>query len=677
MSLLKKYFFEIMDYYKINSYYFNFINSIEEYPNYNNLNFYENIYELHNKYYEKLKKHKYFKYLENDLNIYKKNFNFKLYNDVIDNTTLFQEINILNNKLKFFYLNFDYKIPYDKNNNKKLSFYERTKLIFENFDNYINNTKLDNNKKNLIKKIFKNLQEHIKINNINLELLKNVSYFDLIQLSSYDDNFIIDFFNFIKKTYKINDNKDIDNLINIYDNFTKNINDTKLILKFGILHNFTISKYDCNILIEELEKLLKNKKNYSFVYFSNKNNVKEYLVKNNLLEKTNNIIKKLINNIKEFILFIKNYYYHFCYDKKGIVNNNFGFLNDKTKKYEKEYYNYLIYNRFKSLKYNANNIHNIGFKELDKLKRKIILLKEKFNKTNLSNIEFINYIRNNPEYNYKNPNDAIEGYKKCVKLIEETIMKRYFFDNYKKTYDFDIKEVPESKKLTSPGAYYTLPSFELIKNKYYKTIKKGVFYLNTHKDNLKIYDTISLLIHETIPGHHLESVYAISHNSPKRFKLWKNYIDNNTPYSEGWALYAETLYDYDNLSKIGFLNYHLLRATRLIIDTGINYFGWSYSKCHKFMLNNTFNNKSQIDNELYRYISIPTQALSYFIGRNVFIKGLNTFKKTSKYIKSSNKDNDIKRYHHNILTKGPTHLGLLEFNIKNYIYNIKNNLPIY
>ena len=61
------------------------------------------------------------------------------------------------------------------------------------------------------------------------------------------------------------------------------------------------------------------------------------------------------------------------------------------------------------------------------------------------------------------------------------------------------------------------------------------------------------------------------------------------------------------------------------------------------MLKNTFNTEEDVDNELHRYISNYTQALSYYIGRNVFMYGLNTLKNTEKYLNSKNKNDEIKK----------------------------------
>ena len=70
---------------------------------------------------------------------------------------------------------------------------------------------------------------------------------------------------------------------------------------------------------------------------------------------------------------------------------------------------------------------------------------------------------------------------------------------------------------------------------------KGIFYLNAENMNdHKVYNTLTLSIHEASPGHHYQHAYPMMYKIP----LYKNYIGNNNCYTEGWALYTETLYDY-------------------------------------------------------------------------------------------------------------------------------------
>ena len=86
-----------------------------------------------------------------------------------------------------------------------------------------------------------------------------------------------------------------------------------------------------------------------------------------------------------------------------------------------------------------------------------------------------------------------------------------------------------------------------------------------------------LSLHEGIPGHHYEITFHNNNNIPNYLKL------GNTAYSEGWGLYSENLGDYkDNYEYYFKIQYEIHRSLRLIIDTGIHFFGWSYEKCFQF-----------------------------------------------------------------------------------------------
>ena len=135
------------------------------------------------------------------------------------------------------------------------------------------------------------------------------------------------------------------------------------------------------------------------------------------------------------------------------------------------------------------------------------------------------------------------------------------------------------------------------------------------------------------------------------------YLYNNTSYIEGWGLYSETLYPYENKYEIfSKLNYELIRAIRLVLDTGINVYKWSYQKSFNYFKNNSSLFDKEIKNELLRFICNPTQSLNYKIGE-IFFK---------KYV---SKFDNLKDAHTSILKNGPIPLCFLDntiFKCNNY-----------
>jgi uncharacterized protein (DUF885 family) len=127
----------------------------------------------------------------------------------------------------------------------------------------------------------------------------------------------------------------------------------------------------------------------------------------------------------------------------------------------------------------------------------------------------------------------------------------------------------------------------------------------------------TLVFHETLPGHHLESALtAEKANLPlARQLIW------NVGYGEGWASYAETLADEgglyadDPLGRIGYLQSMLLRAARLVADTGIHQQKWTRDRAIDYIIATTGLSVEAAADEVDRYSVWPGQAAAYWIGR--------------------------------------------------------------
>ncbi|MBX7133076.1 MAG: DUF885 domain-containing protein [Fimbriimonadaceae bacterium] len=125
-----------------------------------------------------------------------------------------------------------------------------------------------------------------------------------------------------------------------------------------------------------------------------------------------------------------------------------------------------------------------------------------------------------------------------------------------------------------------------------------------------------ITFHETLPGHHMQLSIAAKLKGIPEFRKW--FIDDD--FSEGWALYAEGLADEmglysSDLYRIGMLTGDALRCARLVVDTGIHYFGWSRQRAIRFMQENTGLSPSDVLSEVDRYIATPGQALAYKCGQ--------------------------------------------------------------
>ena len=146
--------------------------------------------------------------------------------------------------------------------------------------------------------------------------------------------------------------------------------------------------------------------------------------------------------------------------------------------------------------------------------------------------------------------------------------------------------------------------------------RPGTFYYNAYDlPSRSTWEETTLFLHEGEPGHHFQISLAQENTALPSFMRF----GGNTAYVEGWALYAESLgyqmnmYD-DPYQRFGNLNDEMLRAMRLVVDTGIHDQGWTREQAITYMLTHSGMSKTDATAEVERYIAIPSQALAYKVG---------------------------------------------------------------
>jgi uncharacterized protein (DUF885 family) len=128
----------------------------------------------------------------------------------------------------------------------------------------------------------------------------------------------------------------------------------------------------------------------------------------------------------------------------------------------------------------------------------------------------------------------------------------------------------------------------------------------------------ALAFHESTPGHHLQIASAQTLPLP----AYRRFLDAEVcGYVEGWGLYCERLADEmglytSDVQRLGMLSFDALRACRLVVDTGMHYYGWPRQQAVDFMYSNTATTRANVRNEIDRYIGWPGQALAYMTGRD-------------------------------------------------------------
>ena len=486
----------------------------------------------------------------------------------------------------------------------------------------------------------KNLYNHyikkiLEIKNLNIydktllnecrNSLKSFNYdFDLTPIS-HQENILTNImelssthslYSFEKKKDYINVIKKLENIQCITDSIILNMIE-------GIKKKVTMPKIIAVKLLEQFESFKKNK--------SYRNTNIKFKLDFDFNKKVEELILPSLNKIIEFL---KNNYIDKCRKSIGLCGLEEG----------ESMYKFIVKNNTTLNTVNIQNIHNYGLKEVDRINKEMLEIKKQ-HKFKGSLKEFSKYLKNLDRYKFKSKDDVIKTYQNEISFINKNIINKLFY-NKVKNIDCKVKAVPSYNEEFSPEAYY-IPGD--LKNK-----RKGTFYVNMKdiKDNNKL-EVESLTLHEANPGHHYQLTYV---NENKSIPLFLKF-NGSEAYMEGWALYCERLGEYkNNESYFGKLILEMLRALRLVVDTGIHYYNWSYTKTFNYYKKYSFDSDEQIHTQILRYISIPGQALAYKIGEKVILDLHNS--------ESKKKNFNIKKFHERILENGAVPLFLLKEKFK-------------
>jgi len=308
--------------------------------------------------------------------------------------------------------------------------------------------------------------------------------------------------------------------------------------------------------------------------------------------------------------------------------------------------------------FTAEEIHQIGLSEVERISREITKILKAEGYENFENIGSI-LIQLNESDRFLFP-DTQESREEIINIyndiiIESSKIMSSYFHRLPKA-DVIVKPVPSYSEESAAGGYYRGPSMD--------GTRPGIFYANlydikaTPKFGMK-----TLAFHEAIPGHHFQIALNLEN---KELGFYRRFGVNATAYTEGWALYAEQLaveigLSEDPFDKIGFLQSELFRAVRLVVDTGIHYKKWTREEAITYMFEKTGKAMSSVVAEIERYISWPGQACSYKIG---MIKILELRQKAKELL---GEDFEIKDFHDFIIENGEIPLTILEDNFKKWI----------
>ncbi len=218
-----------------------------------------------------------------------------------------------------------------------------------------------------------------------------------------------------------------------------------------------------------------------------------------------------------------------------------------------------------------------------------------------------------------------------------------------------IQPYPEFRRKSDPAASYS-PDFG-------GGTPAGIYFINAFDAQRKSrFMTESTAFHETVPGHHLQIALALELGAGPRLGKYVT----NSGFVEGWGLYSERLAAEmglfsDDVYRLGGLASEAFRAARLVVDSGLNVFGWPRQRAIDYLVANAGLNPSFAASEVDRYVAWPGQATSYMLG------ALEIRRLRADAEKSLGQRFDIRAFHDAVLEDGAVSLPMLRERIARFV----------
>jgi uncharacterized protein (DUF885 family) len=266
--------------------------------------------------------------------------------------------------------------------------------------------------------------------------------------------------------------------------------------------------------------------------------------------------------------------------------------------------------------------------------------------------EFFAFLSTDPRFVHPSREALVQGYVDIKNRVTPELPR--LFEILPKA-DYEVRAVEPFRERSAAGGSYQAASED--------GSRPGIFYANAY--DLKArpkWAMESLSLHEGSPGHHFQISIAREQQDLPRFRRFGGY----TAYSEGWALYAESLGPdlgmfTDPYQYFGRLEAELFRAIRLVVDTGLHSKGWTREQVIDYIKANSATSEARRVAETERYIAVPAQALAYKVGQ------LKIVELRARAERALGERFDLRKFHTAVLADGPLPLDVLEAKIERWI----------
>ena len=299
----------------------------------------------------------------------------------------------------------------------------------------------------------------------------------------------------------------------------------------------------------------------------------------------------------------------------------------------------------------ADEIHALGLSEVARIRGEMEAVRMELKFDGDLHALFA-HVRTDRSFYFTRPQDLLDRFASILERIWIG-MPRLFSRRPKAP--FEVRALPSLGETRGTGYYALGPA---------DGSGPGVLYFNMSMLDTRPIPTLeTLTLHEGVPGHHFQGSLAQENTAlPDMLRFGSDF----TAYVEGWGLYSESLGKElglftDPWQWFGHLDFEMLRAVRLVVDTGMHARGWSRERAIAFMTDNTSMAARDIVVEIDRYIADPGQATAYKVGelRLQALRRRATERLGARF--------DIRRFHDQVLMTGALPLDILEARIDAWI----------
>jgi uncharacterized protein (DUF885 family) len=298
----------------------------------------------------------------------------------------------------------------------------------------------------------------------------------------------------------------------------------------------------------------------------------------------------------------------------------------------------------------ADEIHELGLREVARIEAEMLAVAKKLGFADPKAL--VAALDKDPARHFHSRQEILDQYRKYTDQMYGKLPS--LFGRLPKA-KVEIMPVEEFREKGASGAEYNQGTPD--------GSRPGHVMVNTGEfDKRSTLSVETTAYHEGVPGHHLQITIAQEVTGLPAFR--QHY--HATAYVEGWALYAERLgeevgFYQDPYSYYGHLQDEMLRAIRLVVDTGLHAKEWTRQQVVDFFHAHSTSDEVEVQSETDRYIAIPGQALGYKIGQ------LRILALREKAKKALGERFDIRGFHDTIIDAGALPLDVLEEQVDRWI----------